>query len=160
MRQDNVDEPALTQEDICQRVNRALETLCKRDSLLLDVDANERSITHWFACYLQHEFPEWDVDCEYNRHMDETKRLKLVSKDVKTDDTLGQTVYPDIIVHKRRTDQNLLVIEVKKSTSTVKDDNDIQKLIAFKRELGYVNTLFLKIHTGYKGNGTIEHTWI
>ena len=50
-----------------EAVARALSELLVNDRDLLSIDANERSITFRFAMYLQRHFPDWTVDCEYNR---------------------------------------------------------------------------------------------
>ncbi|MFN0156991.1 MAG: hypothetical protein ACKVRP_02840 [Bacteroidota bacterium] len=152
------DESQMSQEEVDGLVNNALRKLVRKDLMLLRLDVNERSITHWIAFYLQQEFPDWNVDCEYNRHLDETKRLKLDPEDVKTNDTMGRTVYPDVIVHKRNTDENLLVVEVKKSTSTIDDSKDIIKLDAFKQQLRYQHALFLKILTD-SDSTSFEKQW-
>ena len=57
------------------------------------MDANERSLTHKLAEYLQCEFPDWHVDCEYNRHGLDVKRLAIHSWRVKADDTEARTVF-------------------------------------------------------------------
>ena len=104
--------------DLHQNVRTALCALFSKDSELLRRDANERSITHKLAEHLQTQFEHLDVDCEYNRHGDDVKRLAamLPPDDTRTDCTDAKTVYPDIIVHKRGCDgSNALVIEVKKS---------------------------------------------
>jgi len=127
----------------------ALRRLFKRDAELLRYDVNERTITHKLAQYLEPEFPEWDVDCEYNRNHDKTKRLKyLPGKLVSLNNTDGTSVFPDIIVHKRMTDENYVVIEVKKSTSNESPAFDQQKLLAFKIELHYRFAVFVRIATG------------
>jgi hypothetical protein len=54
-------------------------------------------------------------------------------------------IIPDIIVHKRNTDQNLLVIEMKKTTSQEEDRYDLHKLEAFKEQLGYKYSVFFEI---------------
>ena len=54
-------------EDVKRRVIAAICALYRHDRELLDVDANERSITHKLAEHLQRKFPGWHVDCEYNR---------------------------------------------------------------------------------------------
>lgn len=101
--------PAFTRDDIESRVHRAIEELRKHDGHLLDVDASEWSITHHLAVYLQQEFEDWKVDTEYNRDDHDIKRLPNLP------DVTRDNVLPDIIVHKRGTnDNNLLVIEVKK----------------------------------------------
>ena len=145
---DNEEDLPVLREEIEAKVKCALSMLLGRDSCLLKVDANERSITHRLGIYLQEVFPEWDVDCEYNRDDHDTKRLHLVYDGVGERDTKGRTVFPDIIVHKRRTKCNLLVIEVKKSSSREQDCKDRQKLNAFKRDLCYSHRLFLKLNVG------------
>lgn len=103
---------AFIRDDVERRVCRVVERLWEHDKHLLDVDASERSITHHLAIYLQQEFQGWDVDIEYNRDGYDIKRLRDL-RDVPSD-----AVYPDIIVHRRGTnDDNLLVIEVKKRDS-------------------------------------------
>jgi len=46
------------------------------------------------------------------------------------------------------TDKNHLVIEVKKSTNPETPDFDLEKLRAFKGELGYTHALFLLLEAG------------
>jgi hypothetical protein len=126
-----------SQADIVySKVEAACSSLIQSDAALLEVDANERSITHKLAEHLQREFPDWEVDCEYNRDRTIPKRLISLVSSVQTDDTEGKTVFPDIIVHKRGTDNNLLVIEAKKS-STRSHGNDLEKLRAYKSDLDY-----------------------
>ena len=60
----------------------------------------------------------------------------------------GSRVYPDVIVHHRGKPENLLVIEVKKSTSNRSDDADLAKLQALRQQLGYQYALFLRFGSG------------
>ncbi len=110
--------------DVRQRVIAAIIALYRYDRELLDKYANERSITHKLAEHLQREFPYWHVDCEYNRRGSDVKRLpsSLLNGKTPTDATEARTVYPDIIVHRRGTRQNLLVIEVKKRSHALEED--------------------------------------
>ena len=130
-------------EEIKKKVNIAIDILFKNDSFLLENDVNERSITHKLAEYLQILFPEWHVDCEYNRKMFNTKELGGIegcSEQKKTD-----KIYPDIIVHMRATNDNLLVIETKKGEED--DPCDIRKLELFTekgRGYEYEWGLFIK----------------
>ena len=80
-------------EDVKKRVIAAICALYRHDRELLDVDANERSITHKLAEHLQREFPEWHVDCEYNRVGRETKRLAVNVGKPKPDDLEAKTVF-------------------------------------------------------------------
>jgi hypothetical protein len=125
-------------------VRAALETLLKRDGFLIAKNVNERSITHWLAVYLQEHFPTWDVDCEYNRDGHAPKELHLPAPQIDAEDTDATTVYPDIIVHKRGTPNNLLVIETKKTTSRRSAQFDISKLKQYQEQLGYTYGLFIE----------------
>ena len=123
-------------EVVRPRLYAAYSAMVAQDVYLLEVDANERSITHKLAEHLQRELPGWNVDCEFNRNGDLPKRLRGADESVSTDDTDGRTVYPDIIVHRRGSDNNLMIIEAKKST-TATFAGDIEKLKAYKTEHGY-----------------------
>jgi hypothetical protein len=130
------------------KINTALSLLRKNDYHLLKEDVNERSITHKLAIYLEQQFKDWDVDCEYNRNGHDKKELDLGYEQICNDDEHAKTVFPDIIIHHRGKDENLIVIEVKKSTSQVSKCFDIKKLIAFKKQLKYQYAMFLEIKTG------------
>lgn len=122
-----------------RKLVRAYRRLFTDEKELFLVDANERSITHKFAEYIQIEFPDYNVDCEYNRTGLEIKKLFSLSlnKKIKIDDTNGDTVYPDIIVHRRSKPDNFIVIEAKKSNNATGSARDKKKLRLYKVELGY-----------------------
>ncbi|MFQ5852201.1 MAG: hypothetical protein ACE5JU_16660 [Candidatus Binatia bacterium] len=144
--------------DVAEHVRTALSRLLKEDTYLLEADVNERSISHRLALYLEEEFPDWDVDCEYNRDRHEPKRLHLDPEPVRSDDTQGTTVYPDIIVHARGEPRNLLAIEIKKSNGG-SGEKDFRKLLGLRYELGYHCGLFLRFNTGADGVGISEVRW-
>lgn len=129
--------PLLDLKEVKKRVETAIDELKERDSELLERDVNERSISHRLACHLQRHFPEWDVDCEYNRKGFNVKQLDLPVDDVRTDDLEAFTVYPDIVVHKRGVQHNLLVIEMKKGLYSPREEFDRQKLRAFQEQADY-----------------------
>jgi hypothetical protein len=140
-------------------VRQALRMLLQRDANLLQRDVNERAISHRFACYLQELLPNWDVDCEYNRDRDEAKRLGLPVGSVSTDSLEARTVYPDVVVHRRGTDHNLLVIEMKKAGNAQADNHDWQKLRAFTEQLGYRYALFVRISSRIATPG-VDIIWL
>jgi len=133
-------------EDVKRGIIAAICMLYRNNSELLDVNASERSITHKLAEHLGNEFPSWHVDCEYNRHGSDIKRLSFDFEKLEPFDLEAKTVFPDIIVHRRRTDQNLVVMEVKKATG-FEATKDIEKLKAFtgSPEYGYRHGVFLKL---------------
>lgn len=130
-----------------QKVNGALDKLKENDNILLEINVNERTISHKLAEYLQIKFSDLSVDCEYNRHNDLIKKLNMPTDHISWDDVESKTVFPDIVVHKRNTDdENLLVIEIKKSSSRIGHQFDIHKLKAFTSEpYNYKFGLFLEI---------------
>ena len=140
-------------------LNKAIEQLLRSDSEMLFADVNERSISHRLAIYLEQYFTGWNVDCEYNRNHDDPKRLDIQRRDIRSDDTQATIVYPDIIIHRRGTDENLLVVEIKKTTSQEKDEYDLGKLEAFKDQLGYHFSVFIKIQTNGEA-GVDKIKWI
>ena len=131
-----------------QKVDKALNQLKKNDNLLLKVNVNERTICHKLAEYLQKEFSKLSVDCEYNRHQEITKTLDVPKDLVDWNDIESKTVFPDIVVHKRKTDnENLLVIEIKKSSNKIHHQFDITKVKALTmRPYNYKFGLFLEIN--------------
>lgn len=124
-------------------IKRAYEEFLIKDKFLLMNDVSERAIAHRFALYLERYFPEFNVDCEYNRD-GLGERPKLLNKLGTKARALGidinkpRRVYPDIIVHKRGEEIGVLAIEFQKSNKPKKHkDYDLIKLRAYKGELGY-----------------------
>lgn len=142
------------------KIHQAINELLIQDVPLLQFDVNERTISHQLAIYIKREFPDWDVDCEYNRNHDDIKRLRLPREKVSSDDTFAQTVFPDIIIHHRGTDENLIVIEIKKSSNPQSPDRDFQKLEAFKKQLGYEYAIFIMFNVGEGKIGVEPISWV
>lgn len=115
--------------EIEDKVTRAMTLLRARDSFLLEHGAHERSITSKLAGYLQQEFPDYDVDCEYNLHGPLPKRLLR-----ECEGNSQELVYPDIVVHQRgNDDSNLLVVEAKPRKRPMVPKCDRIKLEEFTR---------------------------
>lgn len=120
-----------------QRVIAALLLFQIRDRYLLEHDVNEKAMTHKVAEYLQTSFSDYNVDCEYNRNMELAKQLNLTNED-------SAITYPDIIVHKRGSnDNNLLIIEAKKSNSNQDISHDKKKVEAFATDPYYYQYVIL-----------------
>jgi hypothetical protein len=144
------------EEAVRAAVRDSLADLIAVDQHLLDADCSERSVTHQLAVHLSRRFPDYNVDCEYNRDGFDVKRLQLSEREVHVgDDALDAvTVFPDVVVHIRGTnDANLLVVEVKKASSTVDHAYDIEKLSAFKAQLHYRYAVHIVI--GYRRDGRL-----
>lgn len=166
-------------DEIKQVITECLDELFDKDFLLLKHDVSERAITHKLAEYIQKRIPELNVDCEYNRNVEEkdskkinilkTKRISIVKSDFKDfeteDDLLAISTYPDIIVHRRtKNSENMLIIEVKKKNSKVHSDFDHQKLMAFtdqseQNPYHYKFGVFILLETGNQEPQEPELTW-
>lgn len=151
---------SITANEIENKVLRAINRLKQDDFYLLENNLNECSINHKLAWHLQIEFPEWHVDCEYNKQWEKIKELDLPKDKIDWTDTESKTVYPDIIVHRRGGNgPNLLAIEVKKSSNKSDRKHDYNKLEQYGETLSYSCTLFLEIGTGEK-TGNFDPQWI
>src|SRR5882724_9802125 len=148
---------AVDQDRVELAIQIAQDQLWKQDQSLLILDAHERSICFRFAVYLAEQFPEFDVDCEYNRNHaedDYLKRLKdenlfeIVGREPRFGGEDGLMIMPDVIVHIRGEPMNLLVIEAKKTSSLISEHIDLFKLRALKEELGYRFARFIKFSVG------------
>lgn len=119
---------------IVEKVNRAVRMVLRNDLFLLRIKAHELAIAHKLAEYLQHEFPNFHVDFDYNRREEQTKTLN------------DADVRPDIIVHIRDTKINLLIIEIKKSDDPPSEKNEaIKRVNDFIIDKGYEYTFGLVI---------------
>lgn len=151
----------LESKDPGHAVLAALERLLAEDAYLLTVNANERSISHRFGMYLQVELPDFHVDCEYNRTGVDPKRIDHLYVDTDIHDTDGKTVYPDVIAHIRGSNRNYLVVEFKKSSSSVDSDFDFKKLRGYRGDsrLNYEFALFVEL--AVDGKAGINHVeWV
>lgn len=145
-------------EDIRGKVEKIVDSFLAVEAYLLINNSSERAITHRLAVMLENNFDEWDIDCEYNRNQDEVKRLMYA---IPSEHSVEEKdVVPDIIIHERMTENNLLVVEVKKSTNHETNDKDLAKLRAFKEQLSYQNALFVRFLVGVE-KPDIEHMeWV
>ena len=129
----------------------ALNKLKDNEQSIIANDVSERAITHKLAEYLQLEFKNFHVDCEYNRNFENgpkaPKNIKVLNDNLSTHIRKKEpaaehreqfykevSTYPDIIVHKRKTNEkNLLIIEVKKDTNNSNWAMDEIKLNEFTK---------------------------
>lgn len=151
----------MDKETIIQRIIDAINIFIEKENFLLKHKLNERTITHKLAIYIEYEFPEYNVDCEYNRiwdyNVDEktpSKELYLPIKNISSNDTKATIVYPDIIIHKRWINKNLLIIEVKKrkyagdkyNDNMTNREFDEKKIEEYMKQLNYEYWLYLEFN--------------
>lgn len=137
-------------------VTDALAELFAKDLRNLRNDTHERTLADMIAVYLRPHFQGLDVNVEYNRMGDVPKEVTWrVGPGAEP-----EKVYPDIIVHRRFTNDNILAIELKKDSNKETKEDDILKLRAYRKELGYRHALFIRL--GVKKNAGLisECEWV
>lgn len=88
-------------------------------------------MAHYLANEIEKTYNSIKVDVEYNRIMNDVKRVDDLNR------------YVDLIIHERKTNNNYVAIEFKKNDNI---DDDMQKLISLKRELNYRNIYCIAIN--------------
>lgn len=131
-----------------EKVIRAVQYFIDNDPELLDLSAHEQAISHRIGVYLEQVFAskKLNVDCEYNKHLGDPKRIdlhdlnpesykscgcdpckKITSQNIH--EILEKDFRPDIVLHLRGNDRrNLIVIEVKKSRECPFDEAKLKSL--------------------------------
>ena len=140
--------PKLSGINMQKKVIQAVALFVKNDSDLLKSSAHEQAISHRVGVYLEGLFglEKLNIDCEYNKHLDEPKKIDLYDLDPKLcenckchscrfvikgnlDEIPERGFRPDILVHKRGTDDNnLIAIEVKKDKECPFDEAKLKAL--------------------------------
>ena len=129
------------EDHIYEKVVRALHVLFIKDEYLFDNGVHEITISHKLAEYLQYQFPDMNVDCEYNRQVPPDN-----GDNIKRRSDTGKKVRPDIIVHKRGSNENnCLVIEIKIERDQTRGDKEKLKDYTNPKSLEYEFGLFLEI---------------
>lgn len=130
----------MTYEIFRKKFNKALSELIEKDYDLLEENINENTLASKFTCYLHNEFEGWNVDFGYNRK-GSGRLIKRLS---------GDRVFPDIVIHKRRDDINLLWLEIKKNINAARDafQSDYRRVkYVTEKEFYYQFGVFLIFNT-------------
>ena len=162
---------------INQKVTAALQEIIDNDRYLLVHDINEPTISHRLAVYLEPNFHGFNIDCEYNGNVDEdngrkyiqilknqAEQIHILREGEEGQEFINRCVFPDIIIHKRSfngSENNLLIIEVKKSSNPNKGDWDILKLSSFtssehENRFNYQYGVFIRFTIGEEPDYSIQ----
>lgn len=154
----------MTQAEIKQIINDAIDELFEKDKSLLvaEYDIHERTVAHRLAIYIERLLnnAEYDVDIEYNRMREkygDDDVGNLMGKRLNWEDSGegSNFVYPDIIIHKRDTADNLVEIEIKMAWKNREKKFDYAKINEYMNQLGYKFGLYIELHES-RGDCTIE----
>ena len=139
-----------------KKLHAAVSDLYKNDELILSqkYHMRENTITHRLAVYLEDHFQEdgYVVDIEYNRMqrfyqgVGEDVSILLAEKlkggAVSNKENL---INPDIVVHKRDTNDNLVEIEVRRAWDHDQALYDLRKVNEYMKILRYRYGVYLEL---------------
>ena len=154
---------------------KAKNKFLKEEKEIIEIDINERTLSARLMFHLQtilledklyrEKYKTYSVDCEYNRINEyKIKTLKRY-ENFEIDDNSDKIrkIFPDIILHKRKEEDNLIVIEMKKSTSNNKDckekDRERLKIMTDLNEpnnFNYTLGVYFEVDTIGNNNHIIE----
>ena len=149
-------------EELIDIFEKAKNEFLEKEKTIIKNDTNDRTLTQRLAFYLELQlrknikYENYSVDCEYNRKEEDIKRLKFGKN------TDKKEIYPDIIVHQRKIKNNLIAIEMKKTTSRNTDKiKDIEKLEALTdRKNDYHYTLGIYFELDITDNNNIINFFV
>jgi len=132
----------------------------KGDALLFERNERrglcERCIVFRFAHYLQEQFSDYFVDCDYNSSI--TNGEVKSGKSVKESGGRPRKRFIDIIIHKRTSDinSNFICFEIKKWNNKTKEslEKDENNLKTLTKEYGYALGLLIIL-----GKSKEDTTW-
>ena len=125
----------MTLECFNDALKLALDMLYYKDQYLISNRMNkhvsELSISHKLGHYLALLIDKYDVDCEYNRNLADPKSEEA-----------NNLIRPDIIVHKRGSnDDNFVIIEIKPWWND-NTEKDVKKLYEMTKQDGQFRYCF------------------
>ena len=103
---------------------KAKEKFLKEEKEIIEINVNERTLSARLMFHLQtlllneiyqENYKEYSVDCEYNRRKE---IVKILPKEYRELEKKDKQIYPDIILHQRNNEKNLMIIEMKKTYSS------------------------------------------
>lgn len=103
---------------------KAKNKFLKEEKEIIEINVNERTLSARLMFHLQtlllneiyqENYKEYSVDCEYNRRKE---IVKILPKEYRELEKKDKQIYPDIILHQRNNEKNLMIIEMKKTYSS------------------------------------------
>lgn len=153
---------------INEKIKRALYRLYEDDELLFKVNggkgASERCIVFRLAMYLQMNFQDYIVDCDYNASCTYTRQedgtyscTENHGKPIRNEDGTSTDRFPDVIIHKRNFPErynpledgllnDYICFEIKKSRTYRGRDKDRNNLRQLTSSYGYLYGFHIILH--------------
>ena len=146
----------MNREAVRKIINAAVDKLYQKDGTVLrkEDDMQESTIIHRLAMYLEEYFQQdgYVVDIEYSKMsrtyngVCENVGTLLVGKLSKSPIGAGKNdIYPDIVVHKRDTNDNLIEIEVSIAWRNSGKLHDLRKVNEYMKLLRYTHGVYVEL---------------
>lgn len=154
---------------------KAKNKFLKKEKEVIEIDVNERTLSARLMFHLEsilvenelykEKYKNYSVDCEYNRvNENKIKTLKRYETfEIDDNSDKVRKIFPDIIFHRRKKEDNLIVIEMKKSTSNNKNckEKDRARLKVMTNlndpnKFNYDLGVYFEVDTTGKNNHIIE----
>jgi hypothetical protein len=146
----------MTDAEVQAAIQRAIQNVVAEEPVLEFTAVHEGSTAHRLGVNMELLFPEWNIDCEYDRDGQVRKALDRIAECDEQRRT--DFILPDIIVHRRRRrgrENNLLVIEMKRNAAHDRCDwMKLQLLTQANGRYAYQLGLYINI-----ANGEFVQTW-
>lgn len=137
-------------EELKNKVQSAVHLFLANDVELLTLadGVHEQAISHRIAVYLETLFEGFHVDCEYNKHLESTKRINVDLNSENTCKSCKEKLFrPDILIHKRgKNDKNIIAIEIKKNKNCPFDEEKLKALTNKDDDYKYKLGVFIYFH--------------
>lgn len=149
----------MEQQQVKEIIDHAVHQLLTNDVDLLGLNVSERAVMFHLGRYIREKTPvNFDVDCEYNRHLNNPKQLWYLKNELGVPQECS--VFPDILIHRRNSDENnILVMELKKAGENLEPDK--RKLKAFKiAPYSYAFAVQVVINSLRTGNAIIDYEFV
>ncbi len=128
------------EQKLTNLLTESIEILYEKDQHLIDLGGMEQACVARIIIYMSElikvadsrfsELQEYDLDCEYNKHVKGAKKIL-------SDNGSEILIRPDLVLHKRGDDHsNLMAVEFKMWSNT-KNSNDRKKLESLTKSAGY-----------------------
>src|SRR3989304_9374327 len=123
-------------EIVTEKINNCVNKLYNEDSYLFESGVCERCLMFRLAHYLQANFSDYFVDCEFNKMgFNEYKHIDKVELN-----SLGnelKRMFADIIIHKRNSnvEDNYVCLEIKRTRRAI--NNDVRRLERMTNSRGF-----------------------
>jgi hypothetical protein len=133
----------MDKNDVTGKIAECVDRLYENEKALFERNLCERCLMFRLAYYLQKEFPDHFVDCEFNKVLvSDSNTDKMIFGEL--DKRIGK-MYTDIVVHKRDSNGkgNLVCMEIKRTKKGIESDIERLKMMTSNSGIEYMGKRYI-----------------